>query len=191
MKFVLSACLLFFLAKGTFTQDGFDLSDALDEVEPTPQKPEDPANPKDDDGFDLFDALGPDDPKKPNKPKPNPGGSDPNEKPDKPAIKPPKNGGGGGSSFDDKDLFDLGGGEYKPEGGGDTGDQPQEAGSGTIAGIASAIGVAILGAASSYFAYQKKKLCFKIQGGADPEMGKGHPGTQSNPQVFSSLLNTS
>ncbi|XP_061834181.1 CD99 molecule isoform X1 [Nerophis lumbriciformis] len=198
MKFVLSACLLFLLAKGTFTQEGFDLSDALDDVEPTPPKAEAPANPKDDDGFDLFDALGPDEPKKPNKPKPNPGGSDPNEKPDKPAIKPPKPGGGGGSSFDDKDLYDLGGGEYKPEGGGgradqpyDTGDQPQEAGSGAIAGIASAIGVAILGAASSYFAYQKKKLCFKIQGGADPERGKGHHGTQSNPQVFSNLLNTS
>ncbi|XP_061834229.1 CD99 molecule isoform X6 [Nerophis lumbriciformis] len=126
MKFVLSACLLFLLAKGTFTQEGFDLSDALDDVEPTPPKAEAPANPKDDDGFDLFDALGPDEPKKPNKPKPNPGGSDPNEKPDKPAIKPPKPGGGGGSSFDDKDLYDLGGGEYKPEGGGDTGDQPQD-----------------------------------------------------------------
>lgn len=42
---------------------------------------------------------------------------------------------------------------------------PTEAGSGQIAGIASAIGVALLGAASSYFAYQKKKLCFKLQGG--------------------------
>lgn len=40
-----------------------------------------------------------------------------------------------------------------------------EADAGTVAGIASAIGVALLGAASSYFAYQKKKLCFKIQGG--------------------------
>lgn len=37
--------------------------------------------------------------------------------------------------------------------------------SGKIAGIAGAIGVALLGAASSYFAYQKKKLCFKLQGG--------------------------
>lgn len=38
-------------------------------------------------------------------------------------------------------------------------------GSGPIAGIVSAIGVALVGAASSYFAYQKKKLCFKFQGG--------------------------
>ncbi len=34
-----------------------------------------------------------------------------------------------------------------------------------MAAIISSVGVAILGAASSYFAYQKKKLCFKIQGG--------------------------
>lgn len=38
-------------------------------------------------------------------------------------------------------------------------------GAGPIAGIVSAIGVALFGAASSYFAYQKKKLCFKMQGG--------------------------
>lgn len=41
----------------------------------------------------------------------------------------------------------------------------EEAGSGQIAAIVSGIGVALLGAASSYFAYQKKKLCFKVQGG--------------------------
>ncbi|KAI3366253.1 hypothetical protein L3Q82_009715 [Scortum barcoo] len=58
-----------------------------------------------------------------------------------------------------------------------------EAGSGQIAGIVSAIGVALLGAASSYIAYQKKKLCFKLQGGADPESGKGQRGNQSDPQA--------
>lgn len=36
---------------------------------------------------------------------------------------------------------------------------------GQMAGIISAVAVAIFGAASSYFAYQKKKLCFKVQGG--------------------------
>lgn len=36
---------------------------------------------------------------------------------------------------------------------------------GALAAIISSVGVAVLGAASSYFAYQKKKLCFKIQGG--------------------------
>lgn len=39
-----------------------------------------------------------------------------------------------------------------------------EAGSGKVAGILGAIGVALVGAASGYFAYQKKKLCFKPQG---------------------------
>lgn len=34
-----------------------------------------------------------------------------------------------------------------------------------MAAILSSVGVALLGAASSYFAYQKKKLCFKVQGG--------------------------
>lgn len=36
---------------------------------------------------------------------------------------------------------------------------------GAMAAIISSVGVAIFGAASSYFAYQKKKLCFKVQGG--------------------------
>lgn len=42
---------------------------------------------------------------------------------------------------------------------------PTEGSAGPLAGIISAVGVALVGAASSYFAYQKKKLCFKIQGG--------------------------
>uniref|UniRef100_A0A8C1WBV4 CD99 molecule n=1 Tax=Cyprinus carpio TaxID=7962 RepID=A0A8C1WBV4_CYPCA len=100
--------------------------------------------------------------------------------PKKPVV-PPKERGTGGGSFDDKDLFEVNeGGEYKPDGGrsGDgASDQPQ----GAMAAIISSVGVAILGAASSYFAYQKKKLCFKVQGGEDPESGKNR-GTQSDPQ---------
>ncbi|MGH0121040.1 UNVERIFIED_CONTAM: hypothetical protein FKN15_049415 [Acipenser sinensis] len=34
---------------------------------------------------------------------------------------------------------------------------------GTIAGIASAIGMALMGVVTSYISYQKKKLCFSIQ----------------------------
>lgn len=34
---------------------------------------------------------------------------------------------------------------------------------GTIAGIASAVAMALVGAISSYISYQKKKLCFGIQ----------------------------
>ncbi|XP_044200822.1 CD99 molecule isoform X5 [Thunnus albacares] len=197
MESCLRIVLLLFLVSGTLTQEGFDLADALGGPDPTnapkaPEKPkiEEPVKPKkpsgDDFGLDLEDALKPD-PKT-------------TRAPGKP-VKP--NAGGGGGSFDDSDLFDVSGGDYKPDGGrhkpdGGSGhdsqsdaDQPQGAGSGQIAGIASAIGVALLGAASSYFAYQKKKLCFKLQGGADPESGKGQHGTQSEPQVLSNLLRTS
>lgn len=34
---------------------------------------------------------------------------------------------------------------------------------GTIAGIISAIGLALVGAVTSYVSYQKKKFCFSIQ----------------------------
>lgn len=184
-----------------------DLLDALDELggggeEPAkPEKPKvpepapkDPLGPKGGDELDLFDALGPDDPPEPKKPV---------------APKPPISGGGG--SFDDS-LSDIakedsdykpdpgkggkktagGGAPYNdPNQGGGPADQPQEGGAGGIAGIASAIGVALLGMASSYFAYQKKKLCFKIQGGQDPEAGLEQHGTQSDPQVMSNLLEKS
>ncbi|XP_071319882.1 CD99 molecule isoform X1 [Trachinotus anak] len=195
---------------------GLDLLDAFGpDVSPT-KKPKKPSS-GDSGGFglDLGDALGPDvsPTKKPKKPSSGDSGGfgldledalgpDPNPKPDKPAVNPPKRGGGGGA-FDDSDLVDVKDGDYKPDGGRSGGhavdpgsdshggaDQPQEAGSGQIAGIASAIGVALLGAASSYFAYQKKKLCFKLQGGADPESGKGQHGTHSDPQVLSNLLRT-
>ncbi|KAM3857249.1 CD99 molecule [Diretmus argenteus] len=181
--------------------DGLDLNDAFG-PDLEPKKPKKPAAGGDSGTLDILDAFDnvpnppvPEDPKKP-------AGGDLDPKPNKPAVIPPKNGGGGGS-FGDADLFDVNDGEYKPDGGRSGGraedpnandgaaDQPQEAGSGQIAGIASAIGVAILGAASSYFAYQKKKLCFKIQGGVDPESGKGTHDSNSEPQVLSNLLRTS
>ncbi|XP_040888491.1 CD99 molecule isoform X3 [Toxotes jaculatrix] len=173
MEFCLRLALLLLLVIGTLTQDGFDLSDALDDL--PKEKPKVTEKPKTDD----------------TKPKP-----------DKPADTPPKTSGGDSGTFSDSDLFDVRDGDYKPDGGRSGGgravdpdpqggaDQPQAAGSGPIAGIASAIGVALLGAASSYFAYQKKKLCFKLQGGADPESGKGQGGTHSDPQVLSNLLRT-
>ncbi|XP_035005991.2 CD99 molecule isoform X1 [Hippoglossus stenolepis] len=169
---------------------GLDLLDAFGGDDSTTTKPKKPSSGDTGGfGFDLGDALGPD--------------NDP--KPDKPAVKPPTSGGGGGS-FSDSDLSDIGGGgEYKPDAGSSDGghgehpendhhggaDQPQEAGSGTIAGIVSTIGVALAGVAGSYFAYQKKKLCFKLQGGVDPESGKAGQGTHSEPQVLSNLLRTS
>ncbi|XP_068612592.1 CD99 molecule isoform X1 [Brachionichthys hirsutus] len=192
MKFCLLCVSLLAFAAGTLAEDGmgFDLAAAFDE-DPTP-KPKEKQQPKADDGtgFDLSDALGPDETNK----------LDPKQ----PDV-PPKRRGGGGNTFGDSDLVDLAGGDanndgdrhaggggrdpgYDPRGG--AGEEPQEAGSGTIAAIVSAIGVAVVGAASSYFAYQKKKLCFKLQGGADPESGKGQRGP-SDPQVMSNLLTKS
>ncbi|XP_051982518.1 CD99 molecule isoform X1 [Xyrauchen texanus] len=165
--------------------NGFDLTDVfdIDPKKPTfnPPTSKDPKKPNEE-GFDLLDALGPDlEPKKP--------------------LVPPREGGTGGGFLDDNDLIDVtgGGSDYKPDGGRSggrgadpqndgTSDQPQEAGGGALAGIISSVGVAILGAASSYFAYQKKKLCFKVQGGEDPEIGKNQ---QSDPQVLSNLLRSS
>ncbi|CAF93424.1 unnamed protein product, partial [Tetraodon nigroviridis] len=43
---------------------------------------------------------------------------------------------------------------------------------GTLAGIVSAVAVALVGAISSYISYQKKKLCFSIQQSLNAEMVK-------------------
>uniref|UniRef100_A0A674EPI8 CD99 molecule n=1 Tax=Salmo trutta TaxID=8032 RepID=A0A674EPI8_SALTR len=173
MKSCLWIALLVTLVIGTKTQD-FDLSDAFDLDDPITTIPKQPKQPTKD------------------------------PKPEKPAGIPPKEGGTGGGSFGDNDLFDISDNDnYKPDpgkggGGGARAADPApsdpngttfialsvygEAGSGQIAGIVSGIGVALLGAASSYFAYQKKKLCFKVQGGEDPESGKNAHGAQSDPQ---------
>ncbi|XP_055061226.1 CD99 molecule isoform X7 [Misgurnus anguillicaudatus] len=119
----------------TKAQD-LDLFDALDDDKPStkpPVKPvppknsnTDPKNPSGDpkktseDGFDLSDALGPD------------------TEPKKPVVKPPQDSGTGGKNLDDKDLFDVNNGDYKPDGGrsggrgsdpgyeGGASDQPQD-----------------------------------------------------------------
>lgn len=44
---------------------------------------------------------------------------------------------------------------------------------GTIAGVASALAMALIGAVSSYISYQQKKFCFSIQRKCTPEQGKG------------------
>ncbi|XP_028837732.1 CD99 molecule isoform X1 [Denticeps clupeoides] len=200
---------LVFLACVVSTRaQGFDLGDALEDLDDpkpkaTTKAPEVPKKSGTGD-FDILDALG-DDGKAPPK-KPSGGGLDledallPGPEPKKPVI-PPKVDGGKGGNFDDSDLDDVVNGDsgYKPEGGkGKAGgtaydhaggsSEGTSQGSGPIAGIVSAVGVALIGAASSYFAYQKKRLCFKFQGGADPESGKGQPGTRSDQQVLSNLL---
>ncbi|XP_033906714.3 CD99 antigen-like protein 2 isoform X2 [Acipenser ruthenus] len=114
-----------------------------------PQPKPQPANPND---FDLADAL-----------------DDKNDR--------KKDNNGGGGSISDKDLEDILGDGYSPDrkkgggSGGGGGNVPSDdpgygdgtAETGTIAGIASAIGMALVGVVTSYISYQKKKLCFSIQ----------------------------
>ncbi|XP_023677369.1 CD99 molecule isoform X2 [Paramormyrops kingsleyae] len=182
---------IFLLAGFAFRASAQELNllDAFgeDDVTPTPKPPAKPPKKTPEDELDLSDALGPD------------------PKTEKPKIVRPNDGGTGGGTFGDDDLFDLSQNEgYKPDagkggqGGGRIADpsggggasQPQEK-PGQIAGIVSAIGVALIGAASGYIAYQKKKLCFKMQGG-DPERGVNtQRGNQSESNVLSNLLRIS
>ncbi|XP_035249796.1 CD99 molecule isoform X2 [Anguilla anguilla] len=167
----------------TGAADDLDLAEAA-KPEPTPEpaKPtEAPKAPEEPAGgdLDLGDAVDPE-------PEPKP-------VPDKPAVDTPTDEGNAGGSFGDSDLLDHGNNDndHKPDGGkGEAADEPQEAGAGQIAGIVSAVGAAIVGAVGSYFAYQKKKLCFKVQGG-DPESANKESGTQADPQVMSNLLKSS
>ncbi|XP_040856081.1 CD99 antigen-like protein 2 isoform X7 [Ochotona curzoniae] len=167
------ACLAFSLA--TLVQRGcgdldFNLEDALRETTtvkrrwdyiPTtttrrPGTTRAPAKPAGDD-FDLAEALG--------------DGDDGGKKPS-----------AGGGDFSDKDLEDmLGGGDYKPDknkgdGGYGSSDDPGSGMSvetGTIAGVASALAMALIGAVSSYISYQQKKFCFSIQQGLNADYVKG------------------
>ncbi|XP_007452182.1 PREDICTED: CD99 antigen-like protein 2 isoform X1 [Lipotes vexillifer] len=86
----------------------------------------------------------------------------------------------GGGGFSDKDLEDIvGGGEYKPDKGkgdgqydsGDDSGSGMSAETGTIAGVASALAMALIGAVSSYISYQQKKFCFSIQHAAEGQEG--------------------
>ncbi|KAM4711109.1 CD99 molecule isoform 2-T2 [Anableps anableps] len=132
MKFYLRILSLLLLITTTLTQDGFDLSDALDPVSEKPK--EQPVTPKKSGsdgptpapkkpssgdsggfGFDLEDAVKP----------------GPTLTPKKDGFKPS---GGGGGNIDDKDLFDINKEGYTPDrgrsGGGDDqrqggADQPQ------------------------------------------------------------------
>ncbi|ERE65327.1 CD99 antigen-like protein 2 isoform X2 [Cricetulus griseus] len=119
-----------------------------------------PSNPMEPDGFNLADAL--------------------DDQNDLGGRKKPNAGEGGG--FSDKDLEDiLGGGGYKPDqnkggGGYASNDDPGSGMStetGTIAGVASALAMALIGAVSSYISYQQKKFCFSIQQGLNADYVKG------------------
>ncbi|XP_072470587.1 CD99 antigen isoform X2 [Notamacropus eugenii] len=135
--------LLLLVCSQALAQD-FDLSDALSDGKPTKKPVPATKKPQSDGGLSLEDALsfgGDDDPAKPNPPKPKPGHN-----------------GDTGSITDD----DLNG--HFPSGGSDErrndDDAPADS-PGVISGIVSAAVVALVGAVSSFIAYQKKKLCFK------------------------------
>ncbi|XP_024143932.1 CD99 antigen-like protein 2 [Oryzias melastigma] len=121
------------------------------------RQPSKPRTKPEDGGFDLADAL-----------KPVPG----------------ENNKGQGGTFSDQDLVNVGNdGSYKPDKGkGSAGGSSQINSSddtnettaevGTIAGIVSAVAMALVGAVTSYISYQKKKFCFSIQQSLNAEMNK-------------------
>lgn len=165
------------------TGDDLDLSDFFDTPsKPTtkplrpitrpppkkPDKPKAPAQKPDPNDLDLADALD-------DKNDPKGRGTKVKDR-EKPAR---------GSDISDSDLEDIlgGGGGYNPDkkkggygdgGGGGSGGRHSGGQGGnsntdgvtepvTIAGIASGLGMALLGAVVSYITYQKKKFCFSIQ----------------------------
>ncbi|XP_029852995.1 CD99 antigen-like protein 2 isoform X2 [Aquila chrysaetos chrysaetos] len=85
-----------------------------------------------------------------------------------------------GEAFSDDDLASIVDGGYSPDkkkGAGGSTDSDYGGGTvaetGTIAGIASALAMALIGAVSSYISYQQKKFCFSIQQGLNAEYVKG------------------
>uniref|UniRef100_A0AAA9TEL0 CD99 antigen-like protein 2 n=1 Tax=Bos taurus TaxID=9913 RepID=A0AAA9TEL0_BOVIN len=174
-------CLAFSLTtlvqRGSGDTGGFRLEDAVEGTSSVKQRwdhvttttrrpgatraPAKPAGPPAEDDFNLADAL-----------------DDQNDR-DHDRKKPSIGGGG----FSDKDLEDIvGGGDYKPDkgkgggqyGGGDNSDDSgMSAETGTIAGVASALAMALIGAVSSYISYQQKKFCFSIQQGLNADYVKG------------------
>ncbi|XP_069320660.1 CD99 antigen-like protein 2 isoform X3 [Eulemur rufifrons] len=190
-------CLAFSLAtlvqRGSGDFDDFNLEDVFIETSSVKQRWDHitttttkrpgttraPANPAVDD-FDLADAL-----------------DDRNDR-DGGGRKPST----GGKGFSDKDLEDIvGGGDYKPDrnkgdGGYGSNDDPGSgmvAETGTIAGVASALAMALIGAVSSYISYQQKKFCFSIQQGLNADYVKGEnleAVVCEEPQVKYSALQT-
>uniref|UniRef100_A0A8B9R0T2 CD99 molecule (Xg blood group) n=1 Tax=Anas platyrhynchos TaxID=8839 RepID=A0A8B9R0T2_ANAPL len=180
---LLLAALLALLAPGRGNGDDFRLEDAfgVPSEKPLPTK----KAPSDYDGFSLEDALQPGDPKP--GPPAKPRDSD-NPKPGSPARD--------SGSFDDTDLYN---GDLPRGGGGGGGGSGQkdsgpnkvedgEASQGAIAGIVSAVVATVIGAVSSFIAYQKKKLCFKQSADEENVNMDSHRGAQSEPPVQRTLL---
>ncbi|XP_036813674.1 CD99 antigen-like protein 2 isoform X10 [Oncorhynchus mykiss] len=177
----------------------FDLSDALDDGDvtkaPAAATPKPKPVPSGAD-LDLSDFFGEGDKitttKAPSKVPPKVPAT---KAPLKPKPKP-------GGSFSDDDLFDVGkDNTYNPDkgkggrnGGPSTADDNNYdtmAETGTIAGIVSAVGVALVGAVTSYISYQKKKFCFSIQQSLNADLVKtDNPDAvvATEPQVQQTLL---
>ncbi|XP_035375580.1 CD99 antigen-like protein 2 isoform X1 [Electrophorus electricus] len=111
----------------------------------------------------------------------------------------------GGNEFTDDDLLDVGKDDtYKPDKGkggrggdgghlgpADDGEPDTMAETGTIAGIVSAVAMALVGAVSGYISYQKKKLCFSIQQSLNADVVKAENPeavVAQEPQVQQTLL---
>ncbi|NXM34171.1 C99L2 protein, partial [Oxyruncus cristatus] len=91
--------------------------------------------------------------------------------PQRPDLRPSKD-------ISDDDLISIANGGYSPDkkkgAEGNTDDAYSGvAETGTIAGIASGLAMALIGAVSSYISYQQKKFCFSIQQGLNAEYVKG------------------
>ncbi|NWS69445.1 C99L2 protein, partial [Crotophaga sulcirostris] len=90
-------------------------------------------------------------------------------------------------AFSDDDLASIVDGGYSPDKKKDTME------TGTIAGIASGLAMALVGAVTSYISYQQKKFCFSIQQGLNAEYVKGEnmeAVVSEEPQVKYSVLET-
>ncbi|XP_052003539.1 CD99 antigen-like protein 2 isoform X2 [Xyrauchen texanus] len=116
-----------------------------------------------------------------------------------------KDPGKSGGEFTDDDLLNVGNDNtYKPDkgkGGQATGGSELDnsddknydtmAETGTIAGIVSAVAMALVGAVTSYISYQKKKFCFSIQQSLNTDMVKADGPDAvvvQEPQVQQTLL---
>lgn len=211
--------VLSLLAVKALAQDNLDLADALGDdddtiVTPTP-KPKLPPTEEDIGPVDFGpeEAATPAPPaapqvtKAPIKSKPKPAGDDLDLSdalnPDNDIGGKDKNKEQTGGGFSDSDLADVGKDDtYKPDkgkggrGGSDQVDNTEDsagtmAETGTIAGIVSAVALALVGAVSSYISYQKKKFCFAIQQSlnADPVKTENPDAVvATEPQVQQTLL---
>uniref|UniRef100_A0A8B9RU96 CD99 antigen n=1 Tax=Accipiter nisus TaxID=211598 RepID=A0A8B9RU96_9AVES len=137
--------------------------------------------------FNLEDALHPGDPK--------PGPPATPRDTDNPKQGPPAHPKDTGK-LDDSDLYDgrlpdrggHGGGSNERKDPSPNDGQTAEASQGAIAGIVSAVFATVIGAVSSFIAYQKKKLCFKQSADEENVNMESHRGAQSEPPVQRTLL---